>query len=132
MNKTNQKESMAFVLNLFSNCYRSRMDDYESLHAIMHIFRACCDQWSVTCNASMIMTYFCFFLRDEMICFNLIYNFDPLHVFLSCWKEMKYEKLISLYPCTKVNEATVVRYQSFKIDCEMRDTDWNIKNCISN
>ena len=72
MNKINEKESMAFVLDLVANCYQSRMNDYESLYVILHIFRPCCDHWSVMCNASMSMTYFLFFLKDEMICFHLI------------------------------------------------------------
>ena len=70
-----KEESVAFVLHLVANYDQSRMNDYESLYMILHIFRPCCDHWSVMCNASMSMTYFLFFSErwDDMLSFDMLF-----------------------------------------------------------
>ena len=69
-----KEESRAFDLHLVSNCDQSRMNDYESLYAIRHIFRPCCDHWSVAWHASVIMTISYFSERwDDRLSFDMLF-----------------------------------------------------------
>ena len=69
-----KEESIAFVLHLVANYDQSRMNDYESLYVIMHVFRPYCDHWSVARHASVIMIILYFSERwDDMLSFDMLF-----------------------------------------------------------